>query len=108
MEAGITDHVWSTDELVERALAHAGEDAAPPVKKPLTMPEVAPDETPAPVRALPNGRGFLRLVASNDRPERTWPPPPPGQGAHEVVREARKPWEQLSLTFPSDVPRPRE
>ena len=68
MEAGITDHVWSTDELVERALAHAGEDAAPPVKKPLTMPEVAPDETPAPVRALPNGRGFLRLVASNDAP----------------------------------------
>ena len=77
MEAGITDHVWSTEELVDRALAHAGEDAAPPVKKPLTMPEVAPDETPAPVRALPNGRGFLRLVTSNDAPAPRPAPPSP-------------------------------
>jgi len=109
MEAGITDHAWSTDELVERALAHAGEDAAPPVKKPLAMPEVAPDEAPAPVRALPNGRGFLRLVASNDAPApRPVPPREPSPAAptmpvapaptgEATVREVPRAWEQLGL-----------
>ena len=77
MEAGITDHVWSTEELVERALAHAGEDAAPPEKKPLRLPEVAPEATPAPSRALPNGRGFLRLVTGGDAPAPRSVPPAP-------------------------------
>jgi IS1 family transposase len=114
MEAGITDHVWSTDELVERALAHAGEDAAPPVKKPLMMPEVAPNETPAPVRALPNGRGFLRLVTSNDapapRPAPTSPEPPPAPiptpAGIAAQRASEEPSGQLDLF--SWRPKPRE
>lgn len=66
MEAGVTDHVWSTGELVDRALEVAGEDAAPPEKKPLKMPEAAP----APVRALPNGRGSCASLRATMRPRR--------------------------------------
>ncbi|MFO0586767.1 MAG: IS1 family transposase [Polyangiaceae bacterium] len=90
MEAGITDHVWSTEELVERALAHAGEEPTPPEKKALRLPETASNNPPALVRALPNGRGFLRLVMSNDAPGT--PSPEPSRPA--VVLKA---WEQLEL-----------
>jgi IS1 family transposase len=110
MEAGVTDHVWSTEELVDRALEVAGEDVAPPVKKPLTMPEVAPEATPAPVRALPNGRGFLRLVKSVGAASSGGPAPTPGpavprmppqspEGTREAapLREVPRAWTQLDL-----------
>lgn len=120
MEAGITDHVWSTEELVERALAASAEPVARPEKKPLRLPEVAPEAPAAPVRALPGGRGFLRLVtASAPAPKPPAAPPPPAPTPAALAARApaepsgqldllawqpkpveRKPWEQLDLFGP--------
>ena len=57
MAAGVTDHVWSLDELMVAALAEpAGEK---PVAQPLTF------RVPATTaRELPEGRGFLRVVGA--------------------------------------------
>lgn len=80
MEAGITDHVWTVEELVMRALA-ALDDAtiAPPVARPLRLAK-EPRETSAPrsptVRALPNGRGFLRVVPGAGASTPPLPPAP--------------------------------
>lgn len=54
-EAGITDHIWSLEELMAAALE------APAVEKPEAKPlEFRPPTTTA--RALPAGKGFLRVV----------------------------------------------
>jgi IS1 family transposase len=79
MEAGLTDHVWSVEELITVALAEV--PLAPPVVQPLTMPTHRAGRPVAPSRALPGG-GFLRLVSgdapeSRSAPELPAPPPPP-------------------------------
>lgn len=56
--AGLTDHTWSLAELIEVALS-TPEDQARPVAQPL---ELRPDAGVS--RALPNGKGFLRLVGA--------------------------------------------
>jgi hypothetical protein len=56
MEAGITTHVWSVQELIEAALAET--PAPPPEPKPLRPRE----EAPGPVRELPGDRGWLRVI----------------------------------------------
>ncbi|WP_437816573.1 IS1 family transposase [Sorangium sp. So ce1078] len=98
MEAGLTDHVWSIEELVGLALAETPTE--PPKPKELKLPD-APAGTPAaPARALPNGRGFLRLVGAapaapvapaprGGRPEPEPPPPsepPPAPGPKRMVQ----------------------
>ncbi|XXT93005.1 hypothetical protein WMF27_32135 [Sorangium sp. So ce281] len=74
MQAGITDHVWSLDELLETLLAE-GETAAPEAQP------LAHREPSAPARPLPGGRGFLRLVTEPTpalkRSSRRSEPPPP-------------------------------
>ena len=55
MEAGIVKVVWSVRDLIEAALAEA--PSAAPVRQPLTLAS----ET-GPVRQLPGGKGWLRLV----------------------------------------------
>ncbi|MDI3291031.1 IS1 family transposase [Polyangium sp. 15x6] len=65
MEAGIADHIWSIEELVELALSEpAGErprvKELTPIKRP-GGPD-GPDGKPKGARELPNGRGWLRLV----------------------------------------------
>lgn len=77
MEAGITDHVWSVEELVTRALA--AEPCALPEPKPLAPPAPPPGEGKPTVRELPNGRGWLRVVqggksAQNDTSKAPTPP----------------------------------
>ncbi|XYI02929.1 transposase [Sorangium sp. So ce1128] len=81
MQAGITDHVWTMDELMEALLAEpAGE--APQAQ------ELTHREPSAPARKLPSGRGFLRLVTEPTpalkQRRRSEPAPtaaPPVQGA---------------------------
>ncbi|WP_437324147.1 IS1 family transposase [Sorangium sp. So ce381] len=96
MEAGIERHVWSIPELVEAALAEP--ETEPPTPQPLKL-RTPPTGTPtAPARALPNGRGFLRLVGSAPAapaPAPEPPPsrPPPAPGPRKMV--------QLNL-FPPD------
>lgn len=68
MEAGITDHVWSVEELVTRALA--AEPCALPEPKPLAPP---PGEAKPTARQTSTG-GWLRVVqggksAQNDTPK---------------------------------------
>jgi IS1 family transposase len=78
MSANVTDHIWTLEEFLA-----AIEDAAPcekPEKQPLKAR--APE---GPARALPEGRGFLRLVpggaanatAPAPAPEPVEPPPAP-------------------------------
>jgi hypothetical protein len=57
----VTDKPWTLAELVDVALAE--EESAPPVARPL-----APRPGAGPARALPGGRGFLRLVGRADPP----------------------------------------
>ncbi|MGK4007894.1 IS1 family transposase [Sorangium sp. So ce1036] len=83
MEAGLADHVWSVEELVTAALAEAPTE--PPKPKALKLPEPPAGAPTAPARALPNGRGFLRLVGSAPaapvaptEPPSSEPPPAPG------------------------------
>lgn len=72
MQAGITDHVWTLEELLEALLDNAPSD--PPRAQPLEP------RTPAgPARPLPNGRGFLRLVPGAPAPSPAPAPGTPGQ-----------------------------
>ncbi|XXR43491.1 IS1 family transposase [Sorangium sp. So ce375] len=75
MEAGLTDHVWSVEELVAAALSEAAGE--PPKPRALKLPEPPPGTPTTPARALPNGRGFLRLVGSAP----AQPVPPAASGA---------------------------
>lgn len=71
--AKLTDHAWTMQELVERALAEV--PTAAPVAVPLTRPAGSTAG-----RELPNGRGFLRVVGSSapaGRPGPGSPPAPP-------------------------------
>ncbi|KYF75843.1 transposase [Sorangium cellulosum] len=98
MQAGITDHVWTLDELLDTLLAE--EEHAAPEAKPLTHREPS-----APARALPGGRGFLRLVteltpALKRPPHRSEPPPPavpPVQAAPTPPAEPQRGMVQLDL-----------
>lgn len=85
MEAGIAKHVWTVQELVERALSAEPCDAPQP--KPLAPP---PGETPVTARELPNGKGWLRVVqggksAQNDVPKAPTPPVMPAAKPVEVA-----------------------
>ena len=100
MAAGVTDHIWTLEEFMSAALAEL--PAAKPEAKPLAS------RTPeGPARALPAGRGFLRLITEPlpaRRHVRGLPdaPPPPVAPAVPVeptspgIVKARDP-EQLSL-----------
>jgi IS1 family transposase len=112
MQAGLTDHVWEIGELMEALLS-----AAPcerPAKAPLE--HRAPE---GPARALPNGRGFLRLVEGRgEAPKGPGPSPaptptpapslaavpdaPPAEGRQLdlFAWKPREPWEQLDLFGP--------
>ena len=111
MEAGITDHVWSVEELVTRALA--AEPCAVPEPKPLAPPAPPPGEKPATARQTSTG-GWLRVVqggksAQNDAPKAPTPPVTPAakpvMEASAVAQERAKVtptpcvWTQLDL-FP--------
>ncbi|TKD10453.1 IS1 family transposase [Polyangium fumosum] len=112
MEAGITDHVWSVQELVERALA--AEPCAPPEPKKLAPPAPAPGVTTGAARELPNGKGWLRALPGgkgkpSDTPRAPTPPaaPPARVGTGEAPREALPPpGTQLDLF--AWRPRPRQ
>ncbi|XXS85780.1 IS1 family transposase [Sorangium sp. So ce176] len=94
MEAGLADRVWSIEELVATALAEAPTE--PPKPKALKLPEAPTGAPTAPARALPNGRGFLRLVGSASAapvtptpPREPEPPPsepPPAPGPRRMVQ----------------------
>jgi len=89
MEAGITDHVWTVQELVERALA--AEPCSPPEPKKLAPPAPLPDEKPVTAKELPNGRGWLRVVQGGKSVQKDAPKmPTPVVEAPVVTRELAK------------------
>ena len=104
MEAGITSTVWSVEQLVERALEVAGEVAAPPVKVPLRMPAAAPGAPAAPVRELPGGRGFLRLVSGGAAPKVPPPSPPVTPIPTPAALAAKVPRAMIQLDLFGDKP----
>jgi IS1 family transposase len=90
MEAGITKHVWSVQELVERALA--AEPCAPPEPKKLAPPAKLPGEKPVTARQTSTG-SWLRVVqggksAQNDAPKAPTPPTAPAP----VAAKPAEPW----------------
>jgi IS1 family transposase len=70
MAAGIVSELWSVEDLVRAALAEPA--AAPPVPQPLTLPAQT-----GPVRQLPGGKGWLRLVSGGSAPSAPTAPTPP-------------------------------
>lgn len=103
MEAGITDHVWSVEELVARALDAAVEPVAKPVKRPLRMPGETPSVPAVAVRELPGGRGFLRVVQGGQAPA---PKPPPVLPPTPLAAALAAP-RQLSLFSKRDDEQPQ-
>lgn len=93
MQAGLTDHVWEIGELVDAALT------APVADKPVKH-DLTPREGTGPVRALPEGRGFLRLV-KGDAPAPKGPPPvvPPTPVAPVLVPAVEAPREPVQLSL---------
>lgn len=68
VQAGLTDHVWELGELMEALLA--AEPCARPEKVALEH-----REPEGPARALPGGRGWLRLVGGSGGPSPAPVPP---------------------------------
>ena len=95
MAANITGHIWSLAELMEAALGAS--ESEKPRAKPLTFR--APTTT---ARELPEGRGFLRMVAPSGAAPRTSsgspsPPPPPAPSAAASSTPSAEPSGQLDL-----------
>ncbi len=61
MAANVTDHLWSLEELMVTVLAEP--ECEKPEPKPLAFREPT-----TPARALPEGRGFLRVVPTSGAP----------------------------------------
>ncbi|MGK4000245.1 IS1 family transposase [Sorangium sp. So ce1024] len=82
--AGLAERPWTLAELVTAALAEE-EETEPPTPQPLKLREPPAGAPTAPARALPNGRGFLRLVGSAPAapvapaPPAPEPEPPPSE-----------------------------
>ncbi|MGK3994004.1 transposase [Sorangium sp. So ce1024] len=102
MQAGITDHVWTLDELLDTLMTEA--EGPAPEAKPLTHREPS-----APARALPNNRGFLRLVTEPTPALKqrrcSEPPPPPASPVQAVPPPPPEPPPgpvQLSLFDPPE------
>lgn len=89
MAAGLTDHVWSLEELVTAALVEP--EAAAPEAQPLALVPRPGEAAQGPSRELPNGRGFLRLVGRGNAPQS----PPPARAVPPPALEAIP--RQLSL-----------
>ncbi|WP_437763864.1 IS1 family transposase [Sorangium sp. So ce764] len=85
MEAGMTDRVWSVEELVTAALAEA--PGEPPKPRALRLPEPSPGAPTAPARALPNGRGWLRVVDGGKGSATPAPAPEPSPVAPAVTSD---------------------
>jgi hypothetical protein len=106
LQAGVTDHVWTLPELLDALMSE-------PMPGAIEAKPLAHREPEAPARALPAGRGWLRLV-TEPLPARKHvkglpdaPPPPvapaaPVEPTSPGLVKARDP-EQLSL-FPDPVP----
>jgi hypothetical protein len=94
MQAGLTDHVWDLSEFLAALLIEGETDK--PAKQPLEHPQ--PVE---PARALPNGRGFLRLVKEPSAPAPRAPTPGPQPAtpaaAPSVAQNAPRSMVQLDL-----------
>ncbi|WP_437722486.1 hypothetical protein [Sorangium sp. So ce861] len=70
MAAGIVAELWSVEDLIRAALAEPA--GAPPVPQALTLPAQT-----GPVRQLPGGKGWRRLVSGGSSPTMPGTPRPP-------------------------------
>jgi hypothetical protein len=78
MQAGLTDHVWELPELLDALLSAPACERPEP--KPLAIPVPA-----ITARALPNGRGFLRVVGADSGPSAPVAPSAPSRSAARVL-----------------------
>jgi IS1 family transposase len=94
MAIGVTSHPWELAELLDALMS------AKPCEVPQPQP-LAPRTPTTTARALPNGRGFLRVVPSSGATPAPSPapatPPPVPVAASAAPAPARASWEQLDL-----------
>ncbi len=88
MAIGVTDHLWSIEELMVMALAEP--EGEKPRAKPLTFR--VPSTT---ARELPEGRGFLRVVPSGGGGSTPAAPFPPGPAPASPAPPALMPAEAM-------------
>ena len=96
MAVGLTDHPWTIGELLTAALE------AEPVEDPEPVKLAFPPGYVSPVRKLPNGRGFLRVVGASGGPTApqspaTLGPVVPVEVASVAVAASADPSGQLDL-----------
>jgi IS1 family transposase len=97
MAIGATDHLWDIAEFHDAVTEAAKVPQAKPEKQPLAH------RTPVePARALPAGRGFLRLLEGGNAPKAPTPAPSPAAPAKAApvappVREVSRKGEQLDM-----------
>ncbi|WP_153821084.1 IS1 family transposase [Polyangium spumosum] len=93
IEAGLVDRVWEIEELIEAALSEP--EGYAPVPQHLTLPAQT-----GPVRELPSGAGFLRLVRGGEVPPAPSVPSPPPPAPRGGKKPGRAP-EPTSSPVPS-------
>ncbi|XXU36201.1 IS1 family transposase [Sorangium sp. So ce1000] len=109
MQAGITDHVWGLEQLLDELMADTPSEK--PVARPLA--HVKPEGA---TRELPAGRGFLRVVPGGKGTVSTDPKTPPPAPPPAVVAspEAGQPAASPETTEPVQLdlfawrPKPRK
>ncbi|XXV01727.1 IS1 family transposase [Sorangium sp. So ce1153] len=99
MAAGIVQELWSVEDLVRAALAEPA--AALPVPQALTLPAQT-----GPVRQLPGGKGWLRLVSGGSSPSAPSAPQPRPLGAVPVPSDPTEP-EPPPSERPPPTPEPK-
>ncbi|AGP42392.1 hypothetical protein SCE1572_52540 [Sorangium cellulosum So0157-2] len=92
--AGLVAELWSVEDLVRAALAEPA--AAPPVPQALTLPAQA-----GPVRQLPGGKGWLRLVSGGSAPSAPVAPQPPPVAAVATNPEPAAPQQPAPRAEPT-------
>jgi hypothetical protein len=102
MQAGLSDHVWSVEELIDAALSAS--PCEPPEPRPLAPRPDAPNVT---TKTTPTGVK-LRAVDGGKAPQRA-PAPRRGQQIDlwDVLRRAKEGERERGRPTPDEPPKPR-
>lgn len=101
MAIGVATHPWEIEELLDALMTAKPCD-------PIQAQPLAPRVPATTARALPNGRGFLRVVPSSGGPSAPSPAPAPTPSTPHAASAAAAPREPKQLDLLAWRPKPRE